>query len=63
MGWSSKSDFEPILGSSWGHLGPSRAHLGPSWALLGPILAASGAMLGYLVTLGVFLVLYLVVLG
>ena len=42
---------------------PSRCHLGPSWAFLSPTLAHSGAMLGYLVTLGVFLVIYLVALG
>ena len=81
MRWSSKSDFKPILGPSWGHLGPifgpswallglswallgpSWAHLGPSWPLLGPILAPSGAMLGYLKTVGVFLVIYLAVLS
>ena len=46
-----------------GPLGPVSGPLGPILNLLEPILAPSAAMLGYLMTVGVFLVIYLAVLG
>ena len=49
-------DFQSVL-ASLGSL------LGLSWEGFGPILAPSGAMLSYLVTLGILLVIYLALLG
>ena len=42
------TDFKPLLGPSWAHLGAMLGHLGPSWGHLGPILGHLGPILGHL---------------